>query len=308
MPSANQHISSTDSTTTLLLDNYSADSLVIDSLTVDSLAVDSLAVDSLAVDSLAVDSLIQIAQTAATDPATTIALPAWHDGLEPTMRQVQPGNHSGFLTIIALMFVVMIFNFKHMKRLIKTYVEELWKVRSGRDNVFDERPAGDTRILLLLMLQSIVCIGILLASAICLKTQPADTPLTGSCVAAVTAVVAAGYLFRFTGYHLVGYAFGTPETHHDWVRAYNASIALLGVALIVPAMLAIFYPQVSSTVVIAAIVLYLCTKITFILKGFRIFYTNFTSIIYFILYLCTLEITPLLFVYKCSVQLAEQTL
>jgi len=44
----------------------------------------------------------------------------------------------------------------------------------------------------------------------------------------VTVVVAAGYLFHFIGYNLVGYAFASPGAHHDWVRGYNASIALLG--------------------------------------------------------------------------------
>lgn len=274
----------------------------------DSLLTDSLATDSLAIDSLAIDSLMPKELTAKADTVAAIAPPAWLDGLKPTMRQIQPGNHSGFLLIIAVLFAAMIFNFKHMKRLIKTYIEELWKVRSGRDNVFDERPAGDTRILLLLILQSIICAGTLLSTAICRFTQPADTPLTSSCVLGVTAIVAACYLIHFIGYHAVGFAFTSSEMHHDWVRGYNASIALLGMSLIVPAMLAIFYPQAAAAAAFVAIVLYLCTKITFILKGFRIFYTNFSSLIYFILYLCTLEIMPLLFVYKCSVLIAEQAL
>ncbi len=272
-----------------------------DSTAVDSLATDSLAADSLAVDSVATDS-------AAADTVAAVVPPAWLDGLEPGMRQVQPGNHSGFLMIIALMFVVLIYNFRHLKRLVRTYAEELWKVRSGRDNVFDERPAGDTRVLLLLMLQCIVCMGILLSTAICRVGPPGDLPLTGTRVAVVTVVVAAGYLFHFIGYNLVGYAFASPGAHHDWVRGYNASIALLGLALIIPAMLAIFYPQVSSDVVLVAFLLYLCTKLVFILKGFRIFFNKITSLVYFILYLCTLEIIPLLFVYNSSVLLAEHTL
>lgn len=265
-----------------------------------------LPADSLAVDSLSVDSVVH--DTVATDTAVAVVPPAWLDGLEPGMRQMQPGNHSGFLMIIALMFVVLIFNFRHLKRLVRTYAEELWKVRSGRNNVFDERPAGDTRVLLLLILQSVVCMGILLSTAICRVGPPGDLAMTGGRVAVVTAVVAAGYFYHFAGYNLVGYAFATPGAHHDWVRGYNASMALLGLALIIPAMLAIFYPQVSSDVVLVAFLLYLCTKIIFILKGFRIFFNKIVSLVYFILYLCTLEIIPLLFVYKSSVLLAEHTL
>lgn len=280
----------------------------LESVAPDSLAIDSLAIDSLAIDSLAIDSLKPQELSAKADTVAAIAPPAWLDGLKPTMRQIQPGNHSGFLLIIAVLFAAMIFNFKHLKRLIKTYIEELWKVRSGRDNIFDEHPAGDTRILLLLILQCIICSGILLSIGICRFTQPADTHLTSGCILGVTAVAAACYLIHFIGYHVVGFAFASSEMHRDWVRSYNASIALLGMTLIVPAMLAIFYPQAADTAAFTAIVLYLCTKISFILKGFRIFYTNFSSLIYFILYLCTLEIMPLLFVYRCSVLIAEQAL
>ncbi|MCH5320108.1 MAG: DUF4271 domain-containing protein, partial [Paramuribaculum sp.] len=41
-----------------------------------------------------------------------------------------------------------------------------------------------------------------------------------------------------------------------------------------------------------AMVLYVLARIMFIVKGFRIFYTNSASIVYFILYLCSLEIVP----------------
>jgi len=38
--------------------------------------------------------------------------------------------------------------------------------------------------------------------------------------------------------------------------------------------------------------LYLVARLIFIIKGIRIFYSNLTSIVYFILYLCAVEIVP----------------
>ena len=45
-------------------------------------------------------------------------------------------------------------------------------------------------------------------------------------------------------------------------------------------------------------VLYLVVRLIFICKGFRLFYDNLLSSVYFILYLCTLEIAPLILLYK----------
>lgn len=235
--------------------------------------------------------------------------PAWLNGIEPQMRVMQPANNSGFLMVIALMFVVLIFNFRHLSRLAKTYFEEVWKLRAGRDNVFDERPAGDTRILILLLIQAVVCSGILLASGISLFDSAGTyTPLNIARVGAVTAVLAVYYIVLWCAYNVVGYTFATPERHHDWVRSFNASQALLGMALVIPAILAIFYPALAYNVVLIGLAIYLIARLLFIFKGFRIFYTNFGSIVYFILYLCTLEIIPILLVYKSSQVLVNGTL
>ncbi|MGM9811684.1 MAG: DUF4271 domain-containing protein [Muribaculaceae bacterium] len=45
------------------------------------------------------------------------------------------------------------------------------------------------------------------------------------------------------------------------------------------------------------IFIYFVCRLIYIIKGFRIFFNNFTSIFYFILYLCSGEIIPLIAVY-----------
>lgn len=47
-------------------------------------------------------------------------------------------------------------------------------------------------------------------------------------------------------------------------------------------------------------VMYLMVRVMFIYKGFRIFYINSFSLVYFILYLCTLEIAPVLMFVKLA--------
>ncbi|MDE6240375.1 MAG: DUF4271 domain-containing protein, partial [Muribaculaceae bacterium] len=45
---------------------------------------------------------------------------------------------------------------------------------------------------------------------------------------------------------------------------------------------------------------YLLFRLVFISNGFSIFYRNIFSLVYFILYLCTLEIIPLIYVFKLA--------
>ncbi|MBR5727625.1 MAG: DUF4271 domain-containing protein, partial [Muribaculaceae bacterium] len=52
-------------------------------------------------------------------------------------------------------------------------------------------------------------------------------------------------------------------------------------------------------------ILYICARFIFIFKGIRIFYSNLLSILYFILYLCGVEIVPLIVIYGITINLCK---
>ena len=70
-----------------------------------------------------------------------------------------------------------------------------------------------------------------------------------------------------------------------------------------PAAAALFYPGASATLATMAAIMYIIGRICFICKGFRIFFNNIFSLLYFILYLCGAEIIPILLVYRKAVEL-----
>lgn len=226
----------------------------------------------------------------------------WTAGLEPALRVMQPGHNSVMLLIVALMIMLMTFNFKHLRRLTNTYVEELTKQRHGRENVFDEHPAGDMRILIMLIIQAVICGGILLSAAAASVGHGNATLLTGRCMWLCTLIAATYFVTIFIAQHLVGYAFADEQGHRDWIRSFNASMAFTGEIIVLPAILAIFYPNAAPALVVVAFLAFILVRLALIIKGFRIFYTDYTSLVYFILYLCTLEIIPLIFVYKFSAE------
>lgn len=108
------------------------------------------------------------------------------------------------------------------------------------------------------------------------------------------------YLWQLAVYGTIGYAFADRDATRQWLLGFNSSQVLLSFLLIIPALLSLFYTGLTNLMLILAVGCYILTRILFICKGFRIFYTNFSSLLYFILYLCALEIIPLLILRRLS--------
>lgn len=88
------------------------------------------------------------------------------------------------------------------------------------------------------------------------------------------------------------------RTATDW--SSDASQTLLALALLLPALALLFNPGLTVIMLWISGSFYVIGRMIFIFKGFRIFYTNIFSLIYFISYLCTLEIAPIVFLYRNS--------
>lgn len=219
----------------------------------------------------------------------------WETGMEGEPRTISIGDNSGVLTLIAVISLLMLLSFSHCKRLIGQLAHEIWAIRK-RENAFDERTTGESRTMLLMAVQWCVCTGLLIYSAISIF-DPAS-PLTPIHALADTSkligLCAIYYIFQIFTYNLVGYVFTTSVGRAQFVQGFSATQSLLGFALLVPALVSIFYPSACVEAVWVGAGLYVIARIAFIIKGFRIFYVNFGSLLYFILYLCTLEIVPVI--------------
>ena len=243
---------------------------------------------------------------AADTVATAVERESWTCGLEPAVRHSAEANRSGLLAAIAFFCLVMVFNFKHLRRVCGHYMEALTRPRTGRTNLFDEHPASETRLTLLLMAQFAVCAGILLCEGLVhANSLPSATNLS---MTAVVALVVGYVVLQAVVYSITGYTFGGREVMRRWMASFSAVHSLMGVVAIVPMALAVFYPQAVGGVCTASAVLYVLGRIVFIFRGFKIFYDKILSCFYFILYLCTLEIIPLFLVYKYALVLTAKAL
>ena len=245
--------------------------------------------------------------TGAADTVATVVQPeSWTAGLEPTVRHSAEANRSGLLAAIAFFCLVMMFNYKHLRRVCGHYLETLTRPRTGRTNLFDEHPAAESRLTLLLMGQFAVCAGILLSEGLVhAYGLPSATNLS---ITAVVALAVGYVVLQAVAYSITGYTFGGHSAMRRWMASFSAIHSLMGTVAIIPMALAVFYPQAVGGVCTVSAALYFIGRIVFIFRGFKIFYDKILSCFYFILYLCTLEIVPLFLVYKSALTLIAKAL
>lgn len=219
------------------------------------------------------------------------------EGIAPTPRNELPGYNSGIMTLMIAVFLFLTVNLRHYTTFLKTFTQNLFSVRR-RANVFDEKSTtNEARILLSLIILLCVSEGILIFTAVEARGFALDN---FRAVAIFSGVALLYYVFQVAAYATVGYVFTTPNRAILWMKGFNASQSLLGITLAVPAIISLFYPDAATLLLSLSAVLYIIARLIFIFKGFRIFYNNSLALLYFILYLCSLEIIPLIIIYKAS--------
>ena len=277
----------------------------------DTLQTDTIMLNTVIVDSIAADTVRgRIPHFIPVDEADSLRVEAYADSLEAhaALPDIPSGRHeglvaeergntlinnSGLTALMAIMLIVTGIDTPAVAKALKRYRHELWSVRR-RHNVFDDEHIVSHRTATLLALVFIVFGGITLYF---LPGIPPSPSFWGA--AASMTLLGAYYLFQYAAYSLVGYAFASDDGRRQWIAGLNATQAYTGICLIVPALLMVFEPQWQPWLSVVSACIYLLGRVLFVIKGFRIFFINFRSLLYFILYLCTLEIIPLLVV--CAV-------
>lgn len=230
------------------------------------------------------------------DITTTGRIP-YTECLPALPRTLLPGYDTGVMGMLIALFLIIALNFRHYSTFIKTFMQNLFTVRT-RANAFDDHnTTSEVRVLASLIILGCACQGILLFSIINIDV-PGINVFFGVGSATILAILY--YLWQLAAYSTVGYVFGSGNQAAQWLKGFNASQSLLSMALVVPALVILFNPDMAEALIYIGAALYLVARIIFISKGFRIFYHQSFSLLYFILYLCTLEIIPPLLMIKAA--------
>ncbi|MCM1291297.1 MAG: DUF4271 domain-containing protein [Prevotella sp.] len=249
----------------------------------------SNATDSLICDTISSDSTVM----EATPPGLVLVNPRpLHEG----HRHVSPAaGNSWLLLALIILFAAVCFKFRSNTKYFHNLLRELTDVRE-RGNVFDDT-VRETSFVWLLNIMCAISGGILLLYAL------------GPSIAAEMSIMTAIYcLISTVGYCVlmpllywcVGDVFSDRTHARMWVRGFVSSQSILGLGLFPLSLLTIFYPESRGVILTLAGLLIITAKILFIVKGFRIFFTKYSSWVIFLYYLCSLEIVPLVLTFASA--------
>lgn len=111
------------------------------------------------------------------------------------------------------------------------------------------------------------------------------------------------YWFKRSFYYLFGVVFTDANKYNFWKTNYNAIMGAWGVNMYIPAIWLLFVDSGRQIALTLFIMLYILCRFVIIYKTIRIFYKKNSSLLYISLYLCGLEIMPLVLLYGGIVNL-----
>jgi hypothetical protein len=224
-------------------------------------------------------------------------------GLEPDLRAQLPGYDSGILLLIVGSFLITSWGFRSARRMWGNFFTDLMQMGHRHSMSDAERTTAERWVMAAMLLQTFIYEGLLLFSAVTIYGGVKLATFPAVFIAIGLAMLL--YVIQAAGYIAVGYAFSNPIDSKSWLRAFSATQSMLGFALILPTLGVLFYPAINRGLMMPAMVLYVLARLLFYIKGFRIFHTNHASIFYFFLYLCTLEIMPVVALHRIAMLISN---
>ena len=177
-----------------------------------------------------------------------------------------------------------------------------------RENLFEDRTVNETSILAALIANTCIVEGFLMYFAVQLLRPALSASLQSNVFLHIGTfcVLALGfYVVQWLVYKVLGYTFSDKVGSRLWVDGFKATQSFLGLLLLPVLVLLMLYPASGKLLLSIAALLYLVARLIFIYKGFRIFYSNLSSFLFFILYLCAVEIVPLVILTTVTIWLCD---
>ncbi|MEG0949243.1 MAG: DUF4271 domain-containing protein [Bacteroidales bacterium] len=210
-----------------------------------------------------------------------------------------PAASSWISLLLILCFLVVTASYRSSNKFIQYIVSEIfdYKERSG---FHQKSTLNMVRLKAALLFMTFLIEGLALF-VVFTKFEPRisfselkDITLVG----AFSACFAFFYLSQLAVYSIISYTF-TNKTNAGMISGTLTGITILrGLLLFIPVLISIYHSIPLNIFIFITISLYFATRILFIYKGVKIFFSDFYRLIYVVLYLCTFEIAPLLVIYK----------
>lgn len=244
------------------------------------------------------DSLEKDADSLSSEPpAVTIDI---HPGLPAPLRPANaPLRDDGLFVLLLAGLVLFLLSVRYRKKIFS------WQSDGDSEH---RRDSNRTKHLIginahlrnIFLAFTFIIEGTLGAIALHVADLPLPFPGGYATNALLFALPAALYFLLQQGiFVLLTTLFSTDTRGREWCDTHIFVNLLLGICLYPFAFLSTYLPETASHLLIASVCIYIMARILFIIKGVKLFLRDFRCLLYFILYLCALEIAPLLLLGKC---------
>lgn len=190
------------------------------------------------------------------------------------------------ISLLMLSFSALLLCLRGAQRYIGNLLHNLISVRR-QESLFDDHTVNEVGVITALSINTCIVVAFFIYFS---QPQMHEFSLPGVAIGITALSVGAIFGTQLLLLQTLGYVFAERVGTSLLVRGYGASLALLGVVTLPLCVVMVTYQNVAPQCIIAASVAYLIFRIIFVIKGFRIFYTDLYTIFYFILYLCSVEI------------------
>lgn len=203
---------------------------------------------------------------------------------------------SGVILLLIVAFIAVALSYKRGAKYLAHIFGSLFKTKH-RNSIFDDTTINETQIRIALLALTFFVGGIALYTGLLqpsVNEQAAVLPLILAC----SVMCGIYYLLQRGIYALLGYTFADTARTALFNENFVSVHLIIGLFFTPAVLIMIFMPEYAYEAVWACILLYAIARIIVIIMGIRIFLPRNLEILYIILYLCALEIAPLLVIGK----------
>lgn len=220
--------------------------------------------------------------------------------LMPKWNQVQDCIFILFLfCFISTVYIIAV-----RGKLIPSMLNKLFR-GNKRNNLFNDTVSNEFISKIILSFQTTILFSVLVYCGVLystdLKTEIIDHsfPILAGIALIFIAYVICKFLLNF----LVGFVFFDRENVIIWNDNFLSLISLSGLVIFVPVLLMFYVDTIFIYCLFFCLIYFLFVLFLTIYKIYEIFFRGKRLSLYFILYLCSLEMVPLFLAYKASIYL-----
>ena len=212
-------------------------------------------------------------------------------------------NQTGVSVILSVLFILLLviaLRFHNNTKYVGAVFRNIIDTRI-RHNVFDDT-VRETSFIILLNILWCVCMGI--TGYCCLRYygDTGEAPMVGGILGGI-ALSMVYCVVMGVAYYGVGWVFSDKIHARNWYKGFIACQALMAPFFLVTALLSICWSGAESLIFFFTAAVYILVKLIFIWKGYKIFFSQISSWVLFLCYLCSLEIVPVILTYRLAVDL-----